>query len=83
MLNGFVAPDSGSKSVSQIPVGKPPFETATEQFEDFDDRDISFVDYTTSILADERGIERLFAFDSDFRTLGLSLVPKDVILADE
>jgi len=41
------------------------------------------VDHTTSILADERGVEHIFAFDSDFRTLGFSLVPGDVSLPDE
>ena len=72
-----------SDSVNIIPVGKPAFETAAEQFEDYDDQQISFVDHTTSILADERGVEHVFAFDSDFRTLGFSLVPEDVNLLDE
>ncbi|WP_058828756.1 type II toxin-antitoxin system VapC family toxin [Haloferax sp. Q22] len=69
-----------SSSVNIIPVGKPTFETAAEQFTDYDDQQISFVDHTTSILADERGIEHIFAFDSDFRTLGFSLVPDDMNL---
>lgn len=72
-----------SESVNIIPVGKPAFETAAEQFVDDDDQQISFVDHTTSILADERGVEHVFAFDSDFRTLGLSLVPDDVNLPAE
>jgi len=72
-----------SDSINIIPVGKPVFETAAEQFEDYDDQQISFVDHTTSILADQRGIEHVFAFDSDFRTLGFSLVPEDINLPDE
>jgi predicted nucleic acid-binding protein len=72
-----------SDSVNIIPVGKPAFETAAEQFADHDDQQISFVDHTTSILADERGVEHVFAFDSDFRTLGFSLVPDGVNLPDE
>lgn len=72
-----------SNSINIIPVGKPAFETAAEQFEDYDDQQISFVDHTTSILADERGVEHIFAFDSDFRTLGFSLVPEDGTLPDE
>lgn len=70
----------GSESFNIIPVGKPVFETAAEQFADYDDQQISFVDHTTSILADEREIEHIFAFDSDFRTLGFSLIPEDVKL---
>lgn len=70
-------------SINIIPVGKPAFETAAEQFENYDDQQISFVDHTTSVLADERGVEHIFAFDSDFRTLGFSLVPEDVNLSDE
>lgn len=70
-------------SINIVPVGKPAFETAAEQFEEYDDQQISFVDHTTSILADERGVEHIFAFDSDFRTLGFSLVPEDVNLPDE
>jgi predicted nucleic acid-binding protein len=72
-----------SESVNIIPVGSPAFETAAEQFIDYDDQQISFVDHTTSILADERGVEHIFAFDSDFRTLGFSLVPDDVDPSEE
>lgn len=72
----------GSKSINVVPVGSASFDAAAEQFEDYDDQEISFVDHTTSILADERDIEHLFAFDGDFRTLGFTLVPEDVGLSD-
>jgi predicted nucleic acid-binding protein len=68
--------DSGSINV--LPVGRVPFEAAASQFEDYDDQEISFVDHTTSVLANERDIEHVFAFDGDFRTLGFTLVPEDV-----
>ncbi|MCU4742785.1 type II toxin-antitoxin system VapC family toxin [Natronoglomus mannanivorans] len=67
-----------SKSLNVIPVGEATFEAAAEQFEEYDDQQISFVDHTTSVLADERDIEHMFAFDSDFRTLGFTLVPEDI-----
>jgi len=67
-----------AESITVVSVGKPTFETAADQFEDYDDQQISFVDHTTSVLADERGIDHVFAFDSDFRTLGFSLVPTDI-----
>ena len=47
------------------------------QFGEYDDQEISFVDHTTAILADERDVGHVFAFDSDFRTLGFSVVPAD------
>ncbi|MFC5133779.1 MULTISPECIES: type II toxin-antitoxin system VapC family toxin [Haloferacaceae] len=67
-----------SNSVNVIPVGEHAFETAAARFADYDDQEISFVDHTTGVLADERDVEHVFAFDSDFRTLGFSLVPADV-----
>jgi len=69
-----------SDSITIIPVGKPIFEAAAAQSDEYDDQQISFVDHTTSILADQRGVEHVFAFDSDFRTLGFSLVPADANL---
>lgn len=68
--------DSGSINVLQV--GRAPFEAAANQFEEYDDQEISFVDHTTSILADERDIKHVFAFDGDSRALGLALAPEDV-----
>lgn len=53
------------------------FEAACREFERYDDQQISMVDHVTAVLARERGGEHVFSFDSDFRTLGLSLVPED------
>lgn len=69
-----------SSSINVIPVGRPAFESAAAQFEVYEDQTISFVDHTTAVIADERGVDDVFAFDSDFRTLGFSLVPDDVSL---
>ena len=71
-----------SESINVLAVDGSTFETAAEQFGDYDDQRISFVDHTTSVLADEQDIEHIFAFDSDFRTLGFSLVPEDVGVPD-
>ncbi|UIP00281.1 PIN domain-containing protein [Halobaculum sp. CBA1158] len=54
------------------------FEAVCAEFERFDDQQISFVDHTTGVLARERNVDHVFAFDSDFRTLGFSLVPDDI-----
>jgi predicted nucleic acid-binding protein len=66
-----------SDSFNILSVGRSAFEAATDQFGDYDDQEISFVDHTTAVLADERDIAHIFAFDSDFRTLGFSVVPAD------
>jgi len=71
-----------SQSVNVVPVSKHTFATAAAQLSNYDDQQISFVDHTTGVLADERDVEHIFAFDSDFRTLGFSLVPDDVNILD-
>jgi predicted nucleic acid-binding protein len=53
------------------------FADACDEFARYDDQRISFVDQTTAVLARERDIKRVFAFDSDFRTLGFTVVPED------
>jgi len=58
------------------------FDRACQQFERYDDQQITLVDHFTAVLADERGVEHVFAFDSDFRTLGLTCVPDDIRLPD-
>jgi len=58
------------------------FEAICSEFSRFDDQQISFVDHTTGVLADEANAEYIFAFDSDFRTLGFSLVPDDITLPE-
>ena len=70
-----------SESFNVLSVGRSAFEAAAGQFGEYDDREISFVDHTTAILADERDVGHVFAFESDFRTLGFSLVPEDVNVA--
>ncbi|ACV11727.1 PilT protein domain protein [Halorhabdus utahensis DSM 12940] len=51
-------------------------------FDRYDDQQISFVDHATATLAREHDVEYVFAFDTDFRTLGLSLVPADIDMPD-
>ena len=70
-----------SESFNTLPVGRSAFEAAAGQFGGYGDQEISLVDHTTAILADERDVGHVFAFDSDFRTLGFSLIPKDVNVA--
>lgn len=53
------------------------FAAIRDEFERYSDHHISFVDHSTAVLARDRDINRIFAFDSDFRTLGFTVVPED------
>ena len=57
--------------------GEAAFETAHSEFDRYDDQEITLVDHLTAVLARERDVEHVFAFDSDFRTLGFIQVPED------
>lgn len=67
-----------SKSFNILPVDKPAFTATCDEFAQYDDQQISFVDHASSVLAGSRDIDHIFAFDSDFRTLGFTLVPDDI-----
>lgn len=57
---------------------KTEFDATCDQFARYDDHQISFTDHMSGILAERRGIEHVFTFDSDhFRTLGFVVVPAD------
>lgn len=54
------------------------FDRTCDQFARYDDRQISFVDHTSGVLAADHDIDRIFTFDpDDFRTLGFTAVPDD------
>ncbi|MDS0475710.1 PIN domain-containing protein [Natrinema sp. 1APR25-10V2] len=58
------------------------FAAACRQFDRYDDQQITLVDHLTAALAAERSTDHVFAFDSDFRTLGLTLVPDEIHVPD-
>lgn len=67
-----------AESFNVLPVGSVDFDHACEQFARYDDQRISFVDHTSGVLAQVRGIEHVLTFDAtDFRTLGFTVVPGD------
>lgn len=67
-----------SASITVLPVDRPAFVRAAEQFADYADHTISFVDHSSAVLAEDRDVRHVFAYDSDFRTLEFTLVPADV-----
>jgi predicted nucleic acid-binding protein len=66
-----------AESFNVLPVGSAEFDRACDQFTRYDDQQISFVDHASGVLADGRGIDHVFTFDGDFRTLGFTVVPGD------
>jgi len=67
-----------ASSFNVLPIGVNVFDRTCEQFARYDDQQISFVDHSSAILADDRDIECVFTFDqTDFRTLGFTVVPDD------
>ncbi|ELY39712.1 type II toxin-antitoxin system VapC family toxin [Natronorubrum tibetense] len=67
-----------SSAVTVLHPDETQFDAICDEFAHFDDQQISFVDHATGSLAAAYEVEHVFAFDSDFRTLGFTLVPDDV-----
>ena len=67
----------GGSSFNIVRADPASFASARDEFARYDDQAITLVDHLTGVLADERGVEHIFAFDGDFRTLGFTVVPGD------
>lgn len=66
-----------SSTFNLLEVTEPLFDRTVEQFAAYDDQEISFVDHLNSVLGGEFDVEHVFAFEEDFRTLGMTRVPVD------
>lgn len=66
-----------SPIMNVLEVTEPLFDRTADQFEQYDDRQISFVDHTNAVISAEYDIEHVFAFGEGFRTLGMTRVPVD------
>lgn len=66
-----------SSTFNILTVTTPIFERTATQFGASDDQEISFIDRLNSVLSEEFEIDHIFAFEEDFRTLGLTRVPVD------
>ena len=68
----------GSDTFNVLSVDEPTFAATCEQFAQYNDHEISFVDHVGGVLAHKHDADRVFAFDEDhFRTLGFTVVPED------
>jgi hypothetical protein len=50
---------------------------AVEQFQEYDDQAISLTDHVIAIQAADYGIDHILTYDSGFRTLGYTTLPRD------
>jgi predicted nucleic acid-binding protein len=66
----------GSPNITVLHPDAATFAAARHAFARYDDQQISFIDHMTGVLAAKHDIDHIFAFDSDFRTLGFTLVPE-------
>jgi len=66
-----------SSSFNILDVGATEFDLTAAQFGEYTDQEISFIDHMNGVLAEQYDIDHIFAFDSDFATLGLVRVPVD------
>lgn len=53
------------------------FARTVEQFLAYDDQEISFIDHLDCVLGEQYDVDHIFAFEEDFRTLGMTRVPVD------
>lgn len=51
---------------------------AIERFRDYDDQALSLTDHVIAIQASDLGIDHVFSYDSGFRTLGCTVLPRTV-----
>ena len=58
-------------------VSRTVFEESCAEFDQYDDHEITLVDQVTTVLARNRDVDHVFAYDSDFSTLGFVRVPLD------
>ena len=58
-------------------VSRETFTEACDKFDQYDDYKITLVDHVTAVLACDRDANHVFAYDSDFSTLGFIRVPLD------
>jgi len=66
-----------SPTFNVLAVTEPIFSRTVDQFAQYNDQQISFIDHLDAVLSDEFDIDHIFAYEDDFATLGLTRVPVD------
>lgn len=66
-----------SMALTVLSVSDELFDAASTAFVEYDDQSISLTDHTIGVQADEEGAGHVLAYDGDFETLGLTVVPRE------
>lgn len=65
-----------SEVIRLLPVDEAVFEKAGEEFLQHRSGSASFTDHTIGVQSREKGVEYILAYDGDFESLGLNVVPR-------
>lgn len=76
LVSHFAESVARSTNVKTLWIGESDFSLSLEKLLKFNDKMLSFVDCSSSVAMDALGITDVFAFDSDFKTLGYRLHPE-------
>lgn len=66
-----------SNTLTVLDVDPETFDDAVATFFQYDEQPISLTDHTIGRQAEANGVEYVLAYDGDFETLGLTVVPRD------
>ncbi len=72
----FAESVASSSNVKTLWISEGDFSLSLEKLLKYNDKMLSFVDCSSSVAMDALGITDVFAFDSDFKTLGYTLHPE-------
>ena len=76
LVTRFAESVASSSNVKALWISESDFSLSLEKLLKFNDKMLSFVDCSSSVAMDALGITDVFAFDSDFKTLGYTLHPE-------
>ena len=76
LVSHFAESVAGSTNVKTLWISESDFSLSLERLLKFNDKMLSFVDCSSSVAMDALGITDVFAFDTDFKTLGYKLHPE-------
>ncbi len=67
---------TASETIELIYERESRFDAVGDALEAYDDHEISFTDHMIAVAMRERNVDHVLAYDGDFETLGLTVVPR-------